>query len=773
MITGVILARNEELNILDCIAALRPHVSELLLIDMESEDRTVDLARDRVDRILSHPIDPQFDAARNVAIPEAHNDWLWFIDADERVPATTGRWANDFVRQHGDAAESVLIPFKTHFCGKWIEHCGWWPGYTMPRLLKRGHFHFSRALHAGVELSGRQVRLAPDPNMAIEHFSYRDIAHYLEKLNRYTSTEAKQLADRGIAFDWRSAVRTMIADLWVYYEVNRGHLDGEHGWVLSWLAGQYRWLSHSKLLDLKPRENGLPKTPSIPESLDEVLALMRDQLDALRAPTPTMPLGIVWRSPIWDPSGYADECRTFLKALARGERPLRLEEIRWSSQQCELPPSEQALFRALSRAERPRYRAAITDCIPTACTPDANASLNILRTTFETDRIPEHWLPRLEAYDEIWVMSCHNLVTFRRSGVAPEKLLAIPSCIDTDVYTPDGPRLELPPQLIDRFVFLSVFDWTYRKGWDVLLGSYCQEFGPKDGVGLLIKLTRSHHQSMHGITKQANSFLEDLGTSLSERPDIVFSDAILDAGGMAALYRSVQGFVLPSRGEGWGRPYMESMACGLPTIGTRATGNLDFMNDSNSFLIDAVEVPVPEEAAREIPVYAGHCWYEPNVESVRTALRQVARNGNLRAERAINGLRDVRTHFGLVSGLQSIERALSSAEQRFVSKPVSQPNPQQLRVELEGELFACHSFSKVNEQVALRLIENESLALSLRRIEQHPTFEKQIPYAGRLRPFVGRSLTPGPDVVIRHMFPPNWTKPSYGKWVEWHEVKRN
>ena len=87
MISGVILAHNEEHNIVECIAALRPHVGEILLVDMESSDRTVELAQPLIERVLPNPLVPQFDAARNLAIPEATHDWLWFVDADERIPA--------------------------------------------------------------------------------------------------------------------------------------------------------------------------------------------------------------------------------------------------------------------------------------------------------------------------------------------------------------------------------------------------------------------------------------------------------------------------------------------------------------------------------------------------------------------------------------------------------------------------------------------------------------------------------------------------------------
>ena len=85
MITGVVLARNEASNIVDCLGALQPHVSELILIDMASEDDTVQLAQPLVDRILHHELVANFDSARNLAIDAASNPWLWFIDADERM----------------------------------------------------------------------------------------------------------------------------------------------------------------------------------------------------------------------------------------------------------------------------------------------------------------------------------------------------------------------------------------------------------------------------------------------------------------------------------------------------------------------------------------------------------------------------------------------------------------------------------------------------------------------------------------------------------------
>src|SRR5690606_27167664 len=89
------------------------------------------------------------------------------------------------------------------------------------------------------------------------------------------------------------------------------------------------------------------------------------------------------------------------------------------------------------------------------------------------------------------------------------------------------------------------------------------------------------------------------------------------------LYQQADAFVLPSRGEGWGRPYMEAMASGLPTIGTHWSGNTAFMNADNSFLIDCRMQPVPETGWREIPTYRGHRWAEPDVAHLKQLMQQV------------------------------------------------------------------------------------------------------------------------------------------------------
>jgi glycosyltransferase involved in cell wall biosynthesis len=758
MITGVILARNEAANIVECLQALRPHVQELILIDMESEDQTVELAKRFVQEVISHPKIPNFDVARNVAIDAASHEWLWYVDADERIPEKTGQLVRELVDRDGGTFEALYIPFKSYFCGKWIQNCGWWPGYTMPRVLKRGFFHFREELHSGVHVDGRTRFLPADPETAVDHFSYRDIEHYLDKFNPYTSTEAQNLAARSEVYDWELAAREMTRDLWSYYERGRGAEDGSLGWILSWLGGQYRWFARSKLVELGGGEN-----PSVPDSIDHFLDVVKSELSRLRGSTGEISRSIVLRTPLWDYSGYADDGRQLAKSLAAdGRFLLRCEALRWNSLEADLSPSETTLLRALCRAERDSSVITITNGIPGMFGPDPDAAVNILRTTFETDRIPVDWLPHLKQFDEVWVFSEENARAFRQGGAAPEQLRIVPSAVDTDVFKPAGTKHSLPEATKDRFVFLSSFDWQLRKGWDVLLRAYCQSFSAEDDVALLLKVTTLHHQPLDWITEQVNSILREFGDSMESRPDIVLWIEDLSQAEMAAVYRASDAFVLPTRGEGWGRPYMEAMACGLPVIATRGSGQMAFLTEKNSVLVESTLTDVDEVAAREIPVYEGHQWWEPDLDGLRKALRKVRDDSAFSKRVGRAASRSIREQFSLASLGEAASQALEAIVSQRSTQSFQRRPEGGLRVQLEGEVFSGHSFSNINETMAIGLDGMEDFTVAIGARE---TPNDSIPPSDGQRITAMCRRQQEADVVIRHAFPPDWSKPTSGYWI--------
>ncbi len=261
------------------------------------------------------------------------------------------------------------------------------------------------------------------------------------------------------------------------------------------------------------------------------------------------------------------------------------------------------------------------------------------RTTFETDRIPDGWLERCNAFDEIWVPSNFNFETFAAAGIPRHRLHILQEGIDTDHFRPGMEPLKIPGTR--GFNFLSVFDWQMRKGYDVLLRAYCAEFGPEDDVSLILKVS-TVNQPHAQLVDLVSYFIErTLNMKLEHSPNIVLMTGMLPHSRFPQLYASADAFVLPTRGEGWGRPYMEALACGRPVIATKWGGQLDFLNEENADLIE-LEGLRSTGADIDIEVFAGHRWAAPSVDHLRQLMRRAVLDPKSSARKAARGLLDMR-----------------------------------------------------------------------------------------------------------------------------------
>ncbi|WP_176706093.1 glycosyltransferase [Paenibacillus hemerocallicola] len=261
--------------------------------------------------------------------------------------------------------------------------------------------------------------------------------------------------------------------------------------------------------------------------------------------------------------------------------------------------------------------------------------VNIARTTFETDRIPDSWVPELNSFDEVWVQSSFNKTTFVSSGVnVPIRL--IPNFFETDRYTPDGPVLPLPVR--ESFRFLSVFDLKRRKGYDVLLDAFLDEFSRQDDIALVIKIRDNNKEGL--LVEQ----IEAHPKPKREKPPVYIIDQMLSPEELLQLYRACDAFVLPTRGEGWGRPFFEAMLMEMPVIGTNWSGQVDFMNSRNSHLIEVeqfVEITDNENRA-----FIGHVWAEPSRTDLCKKMRTVAKRQSEAKVRAVEARKGLLRKFG-------------------------------------------------------------------------------------------------------------------------------
>ncbi|MDP6505210.1 MAG: glycosyltransferase, partial [Planctomycetota bacterium] len=332
---------------------------------------------------------------------------------------------------------------------------------------------------------------------------------------------------------------------------------------------------------------------------------------------------LVWSAPMLNAGGFADEARNFLLGLAEQEVPMKTNPFEEEITD-EMNSPDTALLGSFTETPMPENYIHVQHVIPGR--PILNgpgAIANVARAMFETDSVPAEWIPRLNDMDEIWVPSDFNIETFEQAGIRSEKLYKVPGSIDMNCYLDAEPLQERQC----GFQFLSMFAWGMRKGWDVLLRAYIEEFGEDEDVCLFLKLSPGSGLSLPQIEQRIQEFIKDtLGRDPAHTPEIVLLKQVLTETQMPQLYQAMDAFVLPTRGEGWGRVYMEAMASGLPTIGTSWSGNTEFMNEENSYLIRSSVAEVSPEAVAEEPLFQGHRWAEPSAEHLRSLMRGVFEN---------------------------------------------------------------------------------------------------------------------------------------------------
>jgi len=162
------------------------------------------------------------------------------------------------------------------------------------------------------------------------------------------------------------------------------------------------------------------------------------------------------------------------------------------------------------------------------------------------------------------------------------------------------------------------------------------EFKPGEDVTLMLKTYDRPDANADMLPRLAYFVERHMGMRLQDTPPILLlAPDFLPAADLPRLYASAEAFVLPTRGEGWGRPCMEALACECPVIATRWSGQMEFLHDDICDLIDYTLVPVPWN--NDVELSAGHRWAEPNVEHLRHLMRHVFEHREEAKQKAARG----------------------------------------------------------------------------------------------------------------------------------------
>jgi len=238
----ILITRNEEANLGDCLASLEGIAQQIVVVDTNSRDQTLEIAKNHGAVIAQPPDWPGFGPQKNRALDLASGDWILSLDADERLtPALRSEILTAI--HHSAHVNCFAIPRLSWYCGRFIRHSGWNPDYV-DRLFRRGTARFSEDLVHERLIPDGQIAQLENPML---HFSFMNYSQVLQKIDRYSSASAEQAFAKGKK---SSPAKAVIHGMWSFfrtYIVRAGFLDGAQGLALAISNGQGTYYRYMKL----------------------------------------------------------------------------------------------------------------------------------------------------------------------------------------------------------------------------------------------------------------------------------------------------------------------------------------------------------------------------------------------------------------------------------------------------------------------------------------------------------------------------------------------
>jgi glycosyltransferase involved in cell wall biosynthesis len=371
-------------------------------------------------------------------------------------------------------------------------------------------------------------------------------------------------------------------------------------------------------------------------------------LETLRIPPDTAP-GVNLVGPLDTGSGLGEAARMLGRALERGGIPFAAipysDSPRVRMESSEWPASDVAPYDTNVLCLQPDELSAFA--------ASAGARVFANRTTvglwfWESTALAPRYRPALRLLDRIWVLS-----EFVRHALAPETsapVRVIPVPFDGRPVEPIAREdLGLPP---DGFLFLAMIDLisARRKNPHAVIEAFCRAFAPESGPKLVLK-------TINGRDRKPR-VLAELEAAAAGRDDIVITDGYVSERERDAMIAACDCLVSLHRAEGLGLPILEAMWLGKPVIATGYSGNLDFMDDTSSYLVPFRLVPVPES---EMIHAAEARWAEPSAEVASSYMLRVVNVPEEAREIGAVARKKVVTRFSLDRAAAAVKSELDAA----------------------------------------------------------------------------------------------------------------
>jgi (heptosyl)LPS beta-1,4-glucosyltransferase len=252
-VTCMVITKNEEANIQDCLKSAQ-WANELIVVDAESQDKTVEIARACGAKVFVRPW-PGFGLQKNFGMAQASSDWIMILDADERVTEELrGEVKSCIEGWRPGASVAYRMPRRNFFYGAWVRGGSVYPDYQV-RLCRRGIAQYNDvAVHENLIVDGEIGTLAGH----LDHYTERRIQDHFKKFGLYTTLAAQEKAKTTQTVGRTHLLFRPLVILLKTYVLKQGFRDGARGLIVCVFASMYTFVKYAKLWDTTRRAASHP-----------------------------------------------------------------------------------------------------------------------------------------------------------------------------------------------------------------------------------------------------------------------------------------------------------------------------------------------------------------------------------------------------------------------------------------------------------------------------------------------------------------------------------